>query len=330
MNTTVTRRGFLAGAAALGATGLPSLGSAQAKVPLLYSDIVPEIDPRTTILREVFGGNLGADFEFKSHHGGTLFKQGTEAVAIQRGNLDMANIAPFDVLSQVPAFSILTIPYIFRDVEHMHKMWASDVGRELTAMLDEKMGLKILANPYIGTRHMSLKPKKKIMKPADLAGVKLRMPPGEGWQFVGTALGANPTPMPFTEVYTGLQTGAIDAQDNALPANKNMKFYEVTSQISLTGHMVAANHFVIGSKKWASLSADQQKRVQDAALKTEKAITAMAVKEEGELVDFFKKQGLDVYTPDLPAFRSHVLDVYAKSKYAKDWIPGMMERITKL
>lgn len=323
------RRSFLAGAAALGAVALPTVAQAQSKVTLLYSDIVPEADPRTTLLREAFNA-LGPDFEFKSHHGGTLFKQGTEAVAIQRGNLDMANIASFDVINQVPAFSILTIPYVFRDAAHVHKVWASDVGAELNRMLEEKMGLKVLANPYIGTRHVAIKPKKKIMKPADLAGIKLRMPPGEGWQFVGTALGANPTPLAFTEVYTALQTGAIDGQDNALPAVKNMKFHEVSSQISLTGHMVAANHFVIGLKKWNTLSADQQKRIQAAALKTEQTITAMAQKEEGELVAFFKQQGLDVYTPDVAAFRTHVLDVYAKSKYAKDWVPGMLERIIKL
>jgi TRAP-type transport system periplasmic protein len=325
-----TRRSIVAGAAAAGALGLPTLTNAQTKIPLLYSDIVPEIDARTQLLREAFGGSLGPDLEFKSHHGGTLFKQGTEAVAIQRGNLDMANIAPFDIINQVPAFNVLTIPYVIRDIAHLRRLWASDVGAELNKLIEEKMGLKILANPYIGTRHLSLKPKKKIMKPADLAGIKLRMPPGESWQFVGTALGANPTPLAFTEVYTALQTGAIDAQDNALPANKNMKFYEVTSQIILTSHFVAANHFVIGLKKWNSLTPDQQRRVQAAALKAEAAITNMASKEESELIAFFKKEGLDVYEPDLTAFRNHVLDTYGKSKFAKDWPPGMIERIVKL
>lgn len=329
MSLNIGRRGFVAQASALSVATLPGISQAQGKVTLLYSDIVPENDSRTAILRGAFAA-AGTDIEFKSHHGGTLFKQGTEAVAIQRGNLDMANIASQDVMNQVPSMSMLMVPYLIRDVDHLRKLWSSDVGRELNKMLDEKMGLRILANPYIGTRHLMLKPKKKIMKPADLNGIKLRMPPGEGWQFVGSALGANPTPLAFTEVYTALQTGAIDAQDNALPANKNMKFFEVSSQISMTGHLIAANHFVISSKKWASLSADQQKRVQAAATKTEVDITNMAQKEEGELVAFFKAQGLDVYTPDVAAFRSHVLDVYAKSKYAKDWVPGMFDRITKL
>jgi tripartite ATP-independent transporter DctP family solute receptor len=325
----VTRRRFVAGTSAAAVAALSGPVLAQSKVNLVYSDIVPENDQRTTILRGAFG-SLGADVEFKSHHGGTLFKQGTEAVAIQRGNLDMANIASGDVQNQVPQLSILMVPYLIRDVAHLRKIWASDVGAELNKLLDEKMGLRILANPYIGTRHLGLRTTKKVMKPADLAGVKLRMPPGEVWQFVGTAMGANPTPLPFPEVYTALQTGAIDAQDNALPAVKNMKFFEVSKQISLTGHLVAANHLVISSKKWASLNADQQRRVQAAANKAEEETTNMALKDERDLVDFFKQQNLDVYTPDVAAFRSHVLEQYAKSKYAAGWVPGMLDRINKL
>jgi TRAP-type C4-dicarboxylate transport system substrate-binding protein len=324
------RRAFVQGLAACGLAAVAPHTRAQGKVSLLYSDIVPEADARTTLLREVFAGNLGPEFEFKSHHGGTLFKQGTEPQAIQRGNLDMANIASADVVNQVPVFSILMTPYLIRDVAHLRRIWASDVGTELNKLLDEKMGLRILANPYIGTRQLNLKPKKKIMKPADLAGIKLRMPAGETWQFVGTALGANPTPLAFTEVYTALQTGAIDAQDNALPANKNMKFFEVTTQTVLTGHLVAANHFVIGSKKWNAMTPAQRERVQAAATKFEEAVTNMALKEERELIEFFKQQGHDVYTPDLSAFRTHVLDVYAKSKFAKDWPPGLFDRIAKL
>lgn len=330
MNLSINRRRFIAGSTALGAASACGLAQAQGKVTLIYSDIVPENDARTTLLREVFAGNLGPDFEFKSHHGGTLFKQGTEPQAIQRGNLDMANIASADVINQVPVFSILMTPYLIKDVAHLRRLWASDIGAELNKLLDEKMGLRILANPYIGTRQLNLKSKKKIMKPADLAGIKLRMPGGEAWQFVGTALGANPTPLAFTEVYTALQTGAIDAQDNALPANKNMKFFEVTTQTVLTGHLVAANHFVISSKKWAAMTPAQRDRVQSAATKFEEAITNMALKEERELLDFFRQQGHDVYTPDVNAFRTHVLDVYAKSKFAKDWPAGLFDRIARL
>ncbi len=330
MNLHVNRRQLISGAAALCAagTGLPAWS--QGKVALIYSDTVTEQDPRAAIMRDVFAKELGADFDFKPYFGATLFKQGTEPVAMQRGNLDLANLAAFDVQKQIPAWSIVTTPYVFRDVAHMQKVFASDVGQSLFKMMEDKMGIKVLAVPYIGTRHLNLKPNKKIMTPADLAGIKLRMPGGEGWQFVGTALGANPTPMAFTEVYTALQTGAIDAQDNPLGANKVMKFYEVTSQVVLTGHLIANNLFSIALKKWQSMSPAQQQKVQSAADKFAAAITAQAQKDERELVDFFKAQGQQIYAPDVAAFRKHVLDVYSKSKFAADWPAGMLDKINTL
>jgi TRAP-type transport system periplasmic protein len=330
MTPTLRRRHFIAGAAALGSTALPGLAAAQAKVQLTYSDTVTDQDPRAQILRDVFGGGLGPEFDFKPYFGATLYKQGTEPVAMQRGNLDMANLAAFDIQKQIPAWSITTTPYLYRDAAHLRRVYQSDVGKQLNKMLEDQMGIKALAWPYIGTRHLNLKPKKKIMTPADMAGIKLRMPPGDGWQFVGTALGANPSPVAFTEVYTALQTGAIDAQENPLGADKVMKFYEVTTQIILTGHLIANNQFAIALKKWNALTPAQQQRMQAAADKFSDAITAQALKDESELLDFFKAQGLEIYKPDVDAFRKHVLDVYAKSKFAADWQPGMLDKINAL
>ena len=330
MPHSLQRRSLLAGTASLAAAAAGPWASAQGKITLTYSDTVPEQDPRAAILRDVFGKALGADFEFKPYFGATLFKQGTEPVAMQRGNLDMANLGAFDVVKQIPAWSLVTTPYLFRDAAHMKKVFASEVGRELFKMMEDQMGIKVLSVPYIGTRHLNLKPKKKVTTPADLAGIKLRMPPGEGWQFVGTALGANPVPVAYTETYTALQTGAIDAQDNPMSGTKSMKFYEVTTQYVLTGHLVANNLFAITTKKWNAMTPAQQKTVQGAADRFADAITAQMEKDETDMAAFFKAQGLDVYAPDVVAFRKHVLDVYSKSKFAKDWRPGMLERINAL
>lgn len=330
MPSTLNRRSWLVGAAGLAAVALPGMSNAQNKIELIYSDTVTESDPRATILKEVFGKGLSADFDFKPYFGATLFKQGTEPVAMQRGNLHLANLAAFDVQKQIPAWSIVTTPYVFRDHLHMKKVFDSEVGKELFAMMEKQMGIKVLAVPYIGTRHLGLKPKKKINTPADLAGIKLRMPPGEGWQFVGSAMGANPTPLAFTEVYTALQTGAIDGQDNPMGAVKSMKFYEVSTQIVKTGHLIANNLFAISVSKWNGLNPTQKKTVQAAADKFSAAVTAMALKDDTEQEAFMKQQGLDVYTPDLGAFRRHVLDVYSKSKFAADWPAGMLDRIGKL
>ncbi|PJE25811.1 TRAP-type C4-dicarboxylate transport system, substrate-binding protein [Pseudooceanicola antarcticus] len=299
-------------------------------VEIIYSDTVQETDRRSRLLKDHFGDCLGEGFTFTPYFGATLFKQGTELTALQRGNLDMANLAIFDFYNQVPATSILGTAYLWRDYEHMRATFDSDVLDGLIAEIEEKTGVKVLAWPYIGTRHVNIRGDKKIMTPEDLAGIKLRMPGGEGWQFVGEALGANPTPLAFTEVYTALQTGAIDGQDNPLPADKQMKFYEVTDQIILTGHLIASNTFSMSSQKWNSLDEAQQAKVQECALEFQAAMDEDTIRQEAELVDFFVSEGLDVYEPDKAAFRTHVLDVFKNSRFSVDWPEGVLEGINGL
>jgi len=304
--------------------------SAADKVELIYSDTVPETDLRPPILREAFGNCLGDEFDFKAYHGATLFKQGTELTAMQRGNLDMGGLAYYDLYNQVPETSILGAAYLYRDYEHMRAVFASGVFDDLMKAIEDKAKIKVLSTPYIGTRHVNIRGDKKVMTPADLAGVKLRMPGGEGWQFVGKALGANPTPMAYTEVYTSLQTGVIDGQDNPLPADKSMKFYEVTDQIILTGHLMQTNMLAISMSKWGSLTAGQKAKVQACAKNYEQQSSNAMLKQEGELSDFFVKEGLKMYEPDKRAFRDHVLDEYKKSKYSKEWPKGLIEKISAL
>jgi tripartite ATP-independent transporter DctP family solute receptor len=328
--TNIKRRSVLMGASALAMTVVSPLMYAESKVELILSDTFPETDRRAKLLTQEFGPALGSDFDFKPYWNASLFKQGTELLAMQRGNLDLCNLSVPDFQRQIPAWGIVGAPYIFRDIDHMQKVFASDVGQQLFKMAEEKLGVKVLSVSYIGMRHVNLKPKKKVMTPADLAGFKLRMPAGEGWQFMATALGANPTPIAYTEVYTALQTGAIDGQDNPLPNDKDMKFYEVTTQIVLTGHMVNFNLFTLRKSKWDALTQTQKDRLQKAADAFAASVTSASKKEEEELIAFFKAQGLDVYTPNVKAFRDYAVNVIKKSKYVNEWIPGMLDRISTL
>ncbi len=163
-----------------------------------------------------------------------------------------------------------------------------------------------------------------------MAGIKLRMPPGESWQFLGKALGANPTPMAYAEVYTGLQTGAIDGQDNPLPNVQNMKFYEVMSQIVLTSHLVGYDLLTVSAKVWKAMTPDQQKAFQAAADKAIGWSTNEHLKREQELVAFMKEKGLEVYKPDVDAFRKYAQKLYLGSDLAKSWPAGMLDKINAL
>jgi TRAP-type C4-dicarboxylate transport system substrate-binding protein len=321
----MNRRFVLKAGAAIAATAaLPAFS--QSKPKLRFAAVFSDKDIRADMIRQL-QKEVAADFEIESFFGGTMFKQGTELVALQRDNLEIGNIAPQDISKQIPAWSILTSAYLFRDAAHLDKFWSGDLGAQFKKQAEEQVKVKILGPTFFGTRQVGLKPNKKVSTPADLAGVKLRMPPGDAWQLLGRALGANPTPMAYAEVYTGLQTGAIDGQDNPLPNVQNMKFYEVMTQIVMTSHLVGYDLLAMNLKAWNAMGAAKQKAFQAAADKAMRWSADEHAKREQELADGFRKQGLQVYVPDQNAFRAHAQKVYLASDEAKDWPRGMLEKI---
>lgn len=242
----------------------------------------------------------------------------------------MGNVAPQDIATQIPAFSILTSAYLFRDAAHMRDFFNSDAGAQMKAMAEDQLGIHILGPTYFGTRQVGLNIDKEINTPADMSGVKLRMPGGDAWQFLGQALGANPTPMAYAEVYTGLQTGAIDGQDNPLPNVENMKFYEVMQQIAMTAHLVGYDLLVISKTVWDEMTPQQQADFQAAADAAIDWSQAQHLTREEQLAKSFAEKGLKIYTPDLDAFRSHAQQMYLDNDISADWPEGMLDRINAM
>ena len=332
MNFKFDRRTALkAGAALAAASSLPLSFPvmAQAKPQIRFAAVFSDKDIRADMIR-MLQKDVAADFEIEPFFNASLFKQGTELVALQRDNLEMGNIAPADIAKQLPAWSLLTSAYLFRDANHLARFWSSDLGAQYKKEAEQKVQIKVLGPTFFGSRQVGLKVKKKINTPADMAGIKLRMPPGDAWQLLGRSLGANPTPMAYAETYTGLQTGAIDGQDNPLPNVQNMKFYEVMSQIVLTSHVLGYDLLSINLKAWNAMGAAKQKSFQAAVDKAIAFSAAEHLKKEAELADGFKKQGLEVYTPDVKAFRAYAQKVYLASDDAKEWPKGMLEKINAL
>jgi TRAP-type transport system periplasmic protein len=328
MSSTISRRSVLgAGASAL-AVATAGRAFAQSLPKMRFSSAFTEQDPRADAYK-AFGAAMKNDFEFQPFWGNTLFKQGAELVALQRGNLEMANLAPQDISKQLPAWSLLTSAYLFRDVAHLKRTFKSDVGRDFIKMARDELQIEVITPVYFGARHVNLKPDRMIRTPADLAGIKLRMPPGEFWQFLGESIGVNPTPVAFAEVYTALQTGAIDGQDNPLLLSKLMKFDEVTTQFVLTGHVVGYDLLTISSKAWSALKPDQQARFRSAAEKAIDDYTASFEGKEKDVVAALKAEGKKVYTPDVAAFRSYAQKRYV-DKYGRDWPAGALDKINAL
>ncbi|HEU0062353.1 MAG TPA: TRAP transporter substrate-binding protein DctP [Hyphomicrobiaceae bacterium] len=324
----IDRRSLVVGGVSMLAAGAWQGAEAQAKPKLRLSVAFPETDLRAEAYKALAAA-MQDDFDLEPYWSNTLFKQGTELVALQRDNLEVCNLAPADISKQIPAWSLLTSAYLFRDYEHLKKTFASDVGQEFVKLAREQVGIEVIRPVYFGARQVNLKPAKKISTPADLAGSKLRMPPGEFWQFLGESIGANPTPVAFAELYTALQSGAVDGQDNPLVTARNMKFHEVTTQFVLTSHVIGYDVLSVSKKAWANLSAAQQAKFRAEADKIFDANAAKYDAQEKDAIEFFKQQGKQVYTPDQDAFRTFAQKKYL-DKYANDWPKGAIEKINAI
>lgn len=329
MITKLSRRALMVVTAA--ALAMPAM--AQDKVTLRMSTPASETDQRSIALAEVFAPAVAEFATYEPHYNGSLIAQGSELETIASGDLEMSITSAQELGQFFPEFTIFATGYVHQNAAHQVAVFNDPLMDSFKQKVEDELGVKLLAVMYLGQRHVNLRQTKDeltVMTPADLAGVNLRMPGTDAWQFLGKALGANPTPMAFTEVYTALQTGSVDGQDNPLPTVVDAKFYEVTKQIALTSHLVDLNYVAFSKAVWDELSAEQQAAVQAAAEAAAESGRQAQLEKEANLVSFLTEQGLDVYEPDLKAFRDHVQAQYAGSELAAAWPDGVLDKINAL
>ena len=331
----LTRRAAIASVAALGIAA-SAAGPAAAdghKMTFTLATAGSETDQRSVAMAEVFAPMVAEFADYQPGYNATLFAQGTELEAISRGNLTMSIASAQELAQFFPEFSIFATGYVHQDAAHQVRVFNDPLMDPFKKTVEDELGVKLLSVMYLGRRHVNLRQTRDeldVQTPADLAGVNLRMPGTDAWQFLGAALGASPTPMAFTEVYTSLSTGAVDGQDNPLPTVVDAKFYEVTKQIALTSHLVDLNYIAFSKEVWDGLSPDQQLTVQRAADAAAAYGRLKQLDKENNLADFIRSQGVEIYTPDLEAFRTHVQAQYVGSEFAASWPEGVLEKINAL
>ena len=331
MAFSINRRVLMAAGAALLAWGTAGPPAAQTPTNLRFSAVFSEQDIRAEMMKQFAEDMKAQGFTLEPYYGGTLFKQGTELVALQRGNLEMGNIAPQDISNQIPAWSILTSAYLFRDADHLKTVFASDVGQQMKKMAADQLGIQILGPTYFGTRQVGLKPEKKINTPADMAGIKLRMPGGDAWQFLGQSLGANPTPMAYAEVYTGPadrrdrrpgQPAAERAEHEVLRGDVADRADLAPRRLRPAGRLQQGlGRDVAGEAGGLPGGRRQGDRLEHAGAPEEGGASSPS---------FFKEKGLEVYTPDVDAFRDYAQKKYLASDLAKSWPEGMLDKINAM
>ena len=265
---------------------------------------------------------------------GAIFTQEGELAAVREGTLDMAYYSASWLAEFVPYLSMIGAVYTFSGFKHMDRVLNGEIGKRIFDDVAQKTGVRPLAAFYLGTRQLNVVEKVgPVRTPEDMKGVKLRTPASPAWIALGKALGGNPTPMSFGEVYMGLKTGAIEGQDNPLPTDKNAKFYEVTKYIILTDHVVNSVWPTINEKKWQSLSEIDQLVIRMAIEKARKFCAETNLKAESELCDFFREQGLIIIEdPDKEAFAEYAKWSYQNEskEISKDWDMELYEKIQAL
>jgi len=283
------------------------------------------------VVEQLSGGNI----RVKLYHSGQLGDQKTQILGIMRGTLDLtcdASPSWFADLANYPEIGVLEAAYLYRDIDHMYRVLTGPMGQGFWENLANKANIRVLDVWYLGTRELNLTRKAGVVRrPENLRNIKLRMPNVEAWLDVGRALGANPTPLGFGEVYMALKTGTVDGQDNPVPTDYSEKFYEVTHYIVLTDHMIGYVTPIINEKLWQEMGEKYRVYIKKAMTVARFYQNEMVLEQEAFLLGKFEKEfGMEIIIPDKKAFMDHANSFYTQSKFDKRWGRGMYSRVQSI
>ncbi|RJE83960.1 TRAP transporter substrate-binding protein [Paenibacillus sp. 1011MAR3C5] len=236
---------------------------------------------------------------------------------MQLGSVDFALVA--GVLSNFyEPFSILELPYLFRDQDHLEKVLYGEVGTQMKEDLLTNAQIRGLEFWVRGPRELTSN--KKVEKVEDLKGLKVRVPEIPASIAAWKAMGANPTPMAFGEVYSSLQTGVIDGQENPLAFIASNKIQEVQDYLVMTNHVYGYVMLTMSDITYSKLSESQQKAVEEAAKEATQFENELVATQEAELMEFMKESGVTIIEPDTAPFMEKAMTVHEEfaNKYGKE------------
>jgi tripartite ATP-independent transporter DctP family solute receptor len=235
---------------------------------------------------------------------------------LKLGTLDMA--LPSTVMSsEVDLFGIFEMPYLVKDRAHMARI-ENEIFWPKLAPEAQKKGLTVLAVWENGFRQIT-NSKRPIRVPADLKGIKLRVPEGKWRVKMFQAYGANPSPMKFSELFTALQTGVMDGEENPLTQIYSAKLQEVQKYLSMSGHVYTPAYLTVGTKRWNELPPDVRRVLEETAKETQAFVYQSAAKDDTDLLAKLRAAGMQVNDVDQEAFVAASKPIY--EEFGKE-VPG--------
>lgn len=303
-------------------------GGAHAQVQLRFANTLAANDTHNEAARKMaqsVSEKSGGKLTLSIHPAGELGNDNALLEGIRLGTIDLGLTGNPFFTAFAPRLNVMDLPYLFRDADPAHKVMDGPIGQELLKDL-EKNRMKGLAFWEIGFRHITTS-NRSIRVPDDLKGVKIRTTPNPAHIEAFKILGANPVPMPYTELYLALQTGTVDGQENPITNIYANRLFEVQKHVSLTGHAYTASIVAMNLVKFNALPPDQQKILLDATHEAAIFQRELNAKLESENLEKIRKAGLEVIDKvDLAAFRKAVAAPVAKT-YTDKFGTQLAERI---
>ncbi len=280
------------------------------------------MDKFAEILKEKSGGKI----TLKMFHSGTLGTQPDAIEQVRIGGLEIGNFNLGPIGPVAAEANVVSLPFIFRDMAHMHRALDGEAGDQISAGMAKK-GLVALAWYDSGARSF-YNSKKPIMKPADVKGMKVRVMNNDLYSGMIKALDGNPSPMAFSEVYQSLKTGVVDGAENNWPSYESTGHFEVAGYYSLSQHLIIPECVCINASAYNALSDDDKKMVKDAARESaalQRELWEARAKSSREKVMASGVKFNDI--PDKAAFQSAMQPVYDRYLSANPNLKPLVELI---
>jgi tripartite ATP-independent transporter DctP family solute receptor len=300
--SSISRREFAIGLGVAAGVGFARPAFADAKVVLKLGHLANEDNvwhKACLKFAEEVATRSGGEIEVKVFPNEQLGKETDLIKGLQLGTVDFT-ITGESLQNWVPEAALLGVPYAIRDIGHLDRVVGGPVGEKIAKAIEEKTQLRPLAYFARGPRELSSN--RPIKSPDDLDGLKLRIPNVPLFVAFWSALGAKPTPMAFSEVFTSLQSNAIEAQENPLALTKSGSFYEVQKYLNRTDHVISWIYLVGGAKKLARLTPDQQKAIAEAAKAAQAYERPLFLADEKQVEAELKAKGMEFIDVDKAAF----------------------------
>jgi tripartite ATP-independent transporter DctP family solute receptor len=274
--------------------------------------------------KELVEQRSNGEMAVQVHVGGAMGGEREVFEAMSSGGLEMGAMGSGDVAIFYPKWMVYEVPYALRDADHFWKFWNGPLGKEVNDMILKERGVQTVGIVYRGARWVTAN--RPVKTPADLKGVKLRLPEIKSWVEIWKSVGAMPVVVSFPEVYMALKTGVAEAEENPLESIWSYKYYEAQKYLIGTRHVYAAAKYQV-SKKWLeTLTPDQQHLILTAWKDATDYANKLAVPFEKKLVGDLQAKGMTVIEPDIAAFRTAVQPAMAELDKTF-WVPGLYEKV---